>query len=510
MTPTGIRVLIVEDEALIAEELRDRLEARGFMVTGIADTFDSALAVAETQPPDLVLLDIRLRGAGDGIELGAVLHNRDIPFVYLTAHSDPITREQAIATSPYGYLLKPFQDRDLIVAVDVALHRHALEHRLRESESRYVATLSSIGDGVIATDVEGHVTFINPVAAGLTGWPAEAALGRSAAEVFAVGTAGQGAEPIAPVTEALRTRQIVRFGDGDLYLRSRDGDLIPIDDCAAPVTDAQGHILGAVVAFRDDRERRVAAAALQRAREDLFQSQKLEAVGRLAGGVAHDFNNLLTVINGCTEMALEDPALTPGTRELLREVASAGTRAAGVTRQFLAFGRRQILQPKVIDLNASVAGIESLLRRLSGETVRLRLDLAAQPLFVLVDPTQLDLIVINLSLNARDAMPDGGELRIVTSRVDVGEAPAESIDLAAGAYAALVVSDTGSGMSPEVLARIFEPYYTTKEVGQGSGLGLASVHGIVKQSRGHIVVASDPGSGSEFTVYLPLVLSSTN
>jgi signal transduction histidine kinase/CheY-like chemotaxis protein len=240
------------------------------------------------------------------------------------------------------------------------------------------------------------------------------------------------------------------------------------------------------------------------AETQLIQAQKMEAVGRLAGGVAHDFNNLLTVILGYNDMLREQSKNDSLASEFVQEIRRAGERATSLTNRLLAFSRRQVAQPRVVDLNESVRGIEKMLGRIIGEDVQLRTSLAPDLLRVKVDPSHMDQVLMNLAVNSRDAMPGGGVLTIETSNVELGKEDAGGqLGVAPGAYVMLGVSDTGCGMDVETLARVFEPFFTTKEKGKGTGLGLSIVYGIVKQNGGDVLAYSEPGKGTAFKIYLP-------
>jgi signal transduction histidine kinase/ActR/RegA family two-component response regulator len=264
--------------------------------------------------------------------------------------------------------------------------------------------------------------------------------------------------------------------------------------------ETAGEALSAQVAERERAE-----AALRESEERLAQAQKMEAIGRLAGGVAHDFNNLLVVITGYTDLLLSRLGEQSPAAPELKEILAAGNRAAELTRQLLAFSRRQMLQPVVLDLNATVSGLEGMIRRLIGEDVALSVRLSDRPAKVLADPTQIEQVVVNLAVNARDAMPEGGSLTISTRavRLDRTSLPGEHASLVPGPHVMLEVKDTGMGMSDEIQSHAFEPFFTTKEKRKGTGLGLSTVYGIVNQSSGHILLDSRPGYGSTFRIYLP-------
>ncbi len=278
-----------------------------------------------------------------------------------------------------------------------------------------------------------------------------------------------------------------------------DGVRKVVENSAAPILDDDQAITGAVVINEDVTD-------VLRLEDQFRQAQKMEAVGHLAGGVVHDFNNLLTIINGYSEIIQTTlPADSP-VQKLVREIDQAGERAASLTRQLLAFSRKQVLEPKVLNLNAVVSDTAKILQRLIGEDIELSTVLEPALGLVKVDPGQIEQVLMNLAVNARDAMPQGGKLALETANADLDAAYTQANpELLPGPYVMVSVSDTGIGMDQATKAHIFEPFFTTKDPGKGTGLGLATVFGIVKQSNGHIAVASEPGRGATFKIYLPVV-----
>jgi signal transduction histidine kinase len=253
------------------------------------------------------------------------------------------------------------------------------------------------------------------------------------------------------------------------------------------------------------RKREEAEQALRHTEEQLRQAQKMEAVGRLAGGIAHDFNNLLTAIIGYSELLLSEIPKTAPLREDIEEIRKAGGRAAGLTQQLLAFSRHQVLEPRVVNLNEIISNVEKLLGRLIGEDIEVRIDLDSELQPVRVDPGQIEQVLMNLAINSRDAMPDGGRLAIRTRSTLTRPNSPDAMNLPPGPYAVMTVADAGTGIPPEIIEQIFEPFFTTKGPGKGTGLGLSTVYGIVKQSGGTILVESALGRGTEFSIYLPCI-----
>ena len=525
--------------------------------------------------------------------------------------------------------------------------RRAVEEALQKSEESLRTTLDSIGDAVIATDVEGRVMRMNPIAERLTGWSIDEARGQPFSKVFDIKSEITGERAESPIERVIREGVVVGLAN-HTALVARDGTTRPIADSAAPIRDARGEMTGVVLVFRDQTDERAAERAIREAnafldsivenipnmifvkdsndlrfvrfnkageelvgspREDLIgkndydffpkeqadfftqkdrevlrskklldipeekiqtpkgerwlhtrkipisnesgevkyllgiseditekramltelerrveertkelreseeqlrQSQKMEAIGRLAGGVAHDFNNLLSVILSYGEMMSSAiPKDDPLSGELT-EIRKAAQRAADLTRQLLAFSRQQVLAPKVTDLNQTLASMDKMLTRIIGEHIEVR-TLQAQALgMVKVDPGQIEQVIMNLVVNARDAMPQGGTITLETANVELDQSYAdEHVGVTAGPHVMVAVTDTGIGIDKQTLGRIFEPFFTTKETGKGTGLGLSTVFGIVKQSGGHIWVYSEVDHGTTFKIYFPRINAET-
>jgi PAS domain S-box-containing protein len=381
------------------------------------------------------------------------------------------------------------------MAHDVTEKRRA-EKRLRENEARLAGIVNSAMDGIITIDDNHDIVLFNPAAEKILGCPATEAIGLSINRFIPRPFRAEH-PPGLWESANLGTESGSTHSFAELTALRADGEEFPIEASISQIEVSRKKLF--TVILRDITERK-------QLEEQFRQSQKMEAIGRLAGGVAHDFNNLLTAIIGYCQLIQDGLDEQSPLRHGISEIEKAGQRAAALTSQLLAFSRKQVLQPKVLDLNDVISGIDKMLRRLIGEDIELVSVMHPGLGYTRADPGQIELIILNLAVNSRDAMPRGGRITIGTANTELDEAYARSHpDVLPGKYVMLSVSDTGDGLDAETLSHIFEPFFTTKEPGKGTGLGLSTVFGIVKQSGGHISVHSEPGDGATFKVYLPWV-----
>jgi len=380
--------------------------------------------------------------------------------------------------------------RFLAIKEDVTERKKA-EAAAAEAAARVTALMEHANDGISVISPKGVILEVNRRMAEIAGLTQQELVGRNIAEF---------PTPDTVAAKLAEFQNVLRRGAGtvpNVAITRSDGQIVTIDFSLSSVEVAGETLVLAI--GRDVTQSRQTEAQLR-------QAQKMEAIGRLAGGVAHDFNNVLTAIFGYVEVVMEELPPESTSRADLDEVLKAAARAAGLTRQLLAFSRQQVLQPTVLNVNDVVDNVEKMLRRVIGEDINLRTTLAADVGNALADAGQLEQVLMNLAVNARDAMPDGGHLTIETANVDLTEEYADLHQpVVPGAYIRMAVSDTGTGMSAETRARVFEPFFTTKEKGKGTGLGLSTVYGIVKQSGGYVWVYSEPGRGTTFKIYLPRV-----
>lgn len=377
----------------------------------------------------------------------------------------------------------------------VATESRQTEEALQQSEKRFQELLESAPDAIVVVNREGRIVLINTQAKTMFGYNAEELLNESIETLLPGRFREKHIEHRAGYYMSPRSRPM---GVGlSLAGRRKDGREFPVEISLSPLETADGLLVTSIV--RDVTERK-------QLEEQYYQAQKMEAIGQLAGGVAHDFNNLLTGINGFAELIQVD--LPPGDpiEEPVDKILSLGQRATDLVRQLLTFSRKQIIEPRVINLSTVVLEMGKMLHRIIGENIQIQTHLSSTPWLVKIDPTQIEQVIVNLAVNARDAMPQGGRLTIETANVVLDEDyVAGHLEAQPGEYVLLVVSDTGIGISREMQAHIFEPFFTTKELGKGTGLGLATVYGIVKQNGGSIFCYSEAGQGTTFKIYLPRI-----
>ncbi len=721
------RILVVDDERIVAEDIMECLTQMGCEVVGTAQSAMDAIALAEKTRPDLVLMDIVLQGDMDGVDAAtAIREKHGIPCIFLSAYSDAGVLDRAKRIAPLGYIVKPFDEEGLRSSVEVALHRISMDGAVQESSEWFATTLMAIGDGVIATDEKGTVTFMNEVATSLLGCREQDAVGRFIEEVAPMLDESSGGRIANTAVTALHSGDRVRLPvNAGIYRRSAKN--LPVDQSAAPIRNGTGKLVGAVLVFRDATDRRraeeqsrlenerleelvdertteilasnkrlvteieerkrvedalnyrmgmqtllggvmhrflrakpeetkssleaalgelggflsVDAAYLLRYSEDgskvrvvtewrsmgtpttdvdgaapsenlqvlaewrhrfngadsvliardsgagddlpnvmpeiarargarsvlllplldedevtgflgadcsgagrewkreeatllrmagdviqtalrrqraaadneelllqLHQSQKMEAIGKLSGGIAHDFNNMLLPIIGYSDMLLDKLSDKEEIVEELTEIRRSAERAAALTRQMLAFSRKQVIKKVVLDMNGQLRDLEKMLVRIIGEDIALKTDLAPELPPVNVDQGQIEQVLLNLVVNARDAMPYGGSIKICTRLVESLPPGVRLLNERGrdGRFVQITVSDAGVGIDSEIVDKIFEPFFSTKG-NDGTGLGLSVVYGIVEQHGGGVSVESTPGSGSSFSVYLPAVCS---
>ena len=611
------KILIVEDEAIVAEDIRNTLQNLGYTISAVVSSGEESITKIEEDEPDLVLMDIVLKGAMDGIEAASQIHFRfNIPVVYLTAFTDKKTIERAKLTEPFGYIVKPFEDRELHSTVEMALYKHKMESKLKESESWLSTILSSIGDAVIVTDAEGDIQFVNDVACYLTGCKREEIIGKTLADIFNIVNEKTRKKVEDPVTKVIKEGKVVGLANHTILI-SKDGTEIPIDDSGAPVRDEKGNIIGVVLVFHDIIERYEAEKKLQESekryrslyeyalsglyrsrisdgkmllankivadmlgyesveeltKEFIFsetysperrlelirileqegtvndfeievkkrdgekidliisakiypedgyiegamiditerknlenqvrQAQKMESIGTLAGGIAHDFNNLLMGIQGYTSLILNDLDPDHYYYDKLKNIEKQVKSGAELSAQLLGFARGGKYDVKPTHINKLLKKSAEMFGRTKKE-INIREKYAPDLWTVKVDQGQIEQVFLNLFVNAWQAMPDAGDIYLETSNVVLSRDYTEPYALKAGNYVEISFADTGVGMDEETASRVFDPFFTTKAMERGTGLGLSSAYGIVKNHSGMIHVYSEEGHGSTFNIFLP-------
>lgn len=614
-------ILIVEDEKIVARDIQNILKKMGYSVTGTASSGDEAIQKVITYNPDIVLMDIKLDGDIDGIESAQQIRDRfNIPVIYLTAFADESTLQRAKVSEPHGYILKPFDNRDLHTTIEMALYKHQMEQKLRESEQWYATALNSIGDGVITTNTEGQITYINPVAEMITMLRQPEIIGKPFDDVLKIIISENGhsvtafskenyndntfsttakdatlisesgtktpinftktllkdvkknilgvvfafqditerkkaeyelaaekellfvtlrsiadavittdthgnitsmnrvAEQITgsmqkeaigkSILQVLKIKSTTGIDNPILHIcksgktihKSKDITLIPVDGSeiiisfsGAPIHDNSNKIIGMVIVFSDISEKR-------KLENELLKIQKLESVGILAGGIAHDFNNILTAIIGNLSLAKIDLSPDNEMFEILSEAEKASQRARNLTNQLLTFSRGGAPIKQTTSIKKIIKEYADF--SLSGSQIKCHYAIDNNLYPANVDTGQFGQVIQNLVINAIQAMPDGRSIQITAENVYLSDE--NGVPLPKGDYIKISVIDQGIGIKQEHVNKIFDPYFTTKQL--GSGLGLATAYSIIKKHDGHITVNSQLGKGTTIFIYLPAVV----
>ncbi|MBL8842658.1 MAG: response regulator [Planctomycetes bacterium] len=491
VAPEALTVLLVDDDRQLLRTLSDLLRRCGY-APRIAESGREALdrAIEPDAPPAIALIDMRLPDM-DGMEVVRQLReqSRRTEVVILTGHATVESAVGALRQQSCDYLVKPVAPPLLLDAVGRAADRwlrRRAEEELSRGEERFRRLIEGIGDVLFLLDDRFSVGFASPSLTRVLGWLPAEVVGRPLAGLFAA--------VASDLPERLRALPAGRTID--LAARHRDGSERTLQVSTSDLLD-HPEVRGFVVTARDVSEQR-------RLEVQALQAQRLDSVGRLAGGIAHDFNNVLSVILGASDLALAEATLPAGARGLISDIRGAAGQASRLVRQLLSFARRAPCDPtRGAPLRDLVEGLAPLLQRLLGESIELRLEIDAGPHVVRVDAGQLEQLVMNLAVNARDAMPDGGLLSIEVRGGEEWPQRRDHVELPTAPFSRLVVTDTGTGMTEEVRSRALEPFFTTKEPGRGTGLGLSICYGIVRAVGGSVAIASAPGRGTRVELLLP-------
>lgn len=614
---TKKKVLIVEDEAIIAKSLQLSLEKSGYAIGGVVYSGTKALDIIQKDKPDILLVDIRLGGDMDGIEVAEKVREiADIPFIYLTAYADERTLIRAKRTNPNGYLIKPIGEKDLSVAIEVALYKHEAEKRVKEKDELLRKVMMNMDQGLIIVDQDGMIEYMNPVAEELTG--CDNCLNLEISKILHFRSDCPETPILTPIQDVLRHG--ITLKERGHYLISKEGAKTQVEIHASPVTGEEGRSVGAFIIFKDIGEREKILKELKQSEErlrdiieeditgdfiastqgdilfcnseflrifglqsreeahqtslpklftssdnmnkileklrregrikysehemmnqqgrrifimanltgrfdednnlveiagyiidnterkeiemQLLHSQKLRALGNLSSVLAHDFNNILTVIMGHGELLHNRAEKNAKVTKSIETIRMATERASNLTKKLLTYSQRQHFRPEPVQFNHIIGDFKKLISPLCNDDIQINYDLDPQLWITRADPSQVEQLIMNLVVNARDAMDRGGELTIRTRNAQLDESIKSEIpDLKPGKYICIEVEDSGHGIKAEDLKRIFDSFYTTKTPDKNAGLGLSIVSNIVKSHQGYITVRSVPNKGTCFTVY---------
>lgn len=494
------KILIVDDEKDFVLSLTDILGSYGYLVE-TAYNGKEAIDKIKDFNAQVALLDIRL-GQESGINLIYKLKETSpelLPII-MTAYTTADTAIEALQEGAYDYLRKPLSPNDLLATLDRSFEKLRLEKEKTASEDRYRLLVETMNDGLGVQDQDGVLTYVNDKLCKMTGYSRDELIGR-------------------PMTDFLDENNTKTYKEDavkgisgncipyELELTRKGGKRFPALISPQVINDTAGCLKGFFAVITDISERKNAEVKRLEMESQLQQAQKMESIGTLAGGISHDFNNSLQAILGYAQILLLSTEKTDPTYSKLLQIEKAALRASELTQQLLAFSRKVESRLRPVDLNQEVKQVKKLLQRTIPKMININLDLEENLNIINADPPQIEQILMNLAVNARDAMGDEGTLKIETRNITLDKESCENyLGMFPGEYVLLSLSDTGQGMDKETIKRIFEPFFTTKEVGKGTGLGLSMVYGLVKKHHGHITCQSEPGQGSCFNVYFPTIM----
>lgn len=475
-------ILIVEDEAIVALDLKLLLENAGYTISRVCHSSDQLFTNFNDYPyPDLILMDVHIKGDLDGTEASLKIKKLyDIPVIFITAYADRDTITKAKNSYPYGYIIKPYDKNKLLIIIEMGLNIIELEKEVKRREVLFSTTFNSIADAVIITDYMNRIQYINPVAESMIS--RSDVIGRDFKKIY----------------------QIEFDNDGNRgYFKDKSGKEKTLEVKRNKLNQTQSTIGGYVWILTDI----TFPVYLE---SQLRESQKMEAVGRLAGGIAHDFNNLLTVIMGYCSLILDNKELMSAHEGLKSDILGIQTtsqKAVKLTKQLLTFSSNQVHNPRLVNLNEIISDMNNIFNKLIPEHIQLTTLFSEENTIINIDPVQLEQVILNLVVNSRDAITSKGYIEITTSVVDQNNDFDRSKSYnSSGEFVLLTVKDNGSGISEDIHSKIFEPFFSTKKVGKGVGLGLSTVYGIVQNSGGFIELHSSADQGCLFKIYFPRVM----